>query len=93
MSGSESLFKAVLAFAGHVAAGSAIFVILAMAAFGLGKFVHLLEVWGADHTLVTMLGGLEYVIFGADALSMLFFLYSALRAAYREIKSERYNIL
>ncbi|PRG63396.1 hypothetical protein C6T69_24075 [Burkholderia multivorans] len=59
---------------------------LAMLAFGIEKFIHLLEYWGADGLLVTVLTCLEYVLLGADALSLLFFVYSALKAAYEEIR-------
>lgn len=86
MNGPNSLVKTVQAFAGHAMAGATVFVILALLAFGLGKFVHLLASYGADATLVTLLTGLEYLIFGADALCMIFFLYSAVKAAYEEMR-------
>ncbi|MBH9660992.1 hypothetical protein [Burkholderia multivorans] len=78
--------KAVTAFAGHAIAGTAIFFILALLAFGIEKFIHLLEHWGADGLLITTLTCLEYVLLGADALSLLFFVYSAIKAAYEEIQ-------
>ncbi|MBY4768953.1 hypothetical protein [Burkholderia ambifaria] len=78
--------KAVMAFAGHASAGAAIFVILALLSFGLEKFIHLLEFWGADGFLVTALTGLEYVLLGADGLSLIFFVYSAVKAAYKEMQ-------
>jgi hypothetical protein len=81
-----SIYNAVLAFIVHAIGGAVVFMVLAGLAFGLGQFVHHLGVWGADPILVTCLGALEYVIFGADALCMLFFIYSAVRAAYAEIK-------
>lgn len=80
------LTRAVLAFGGHVAAAVMIFVILAMAAFLLGKFVHLLEENGASQVLVTVLTGVEYAILATDVISVLFFLWNALKAAYKEFR-------
>lgn len=74
------------AFAGHALAGAAIFVILALLAFGLGKFVSFLEANGASYALVIGLTGLEYLIFAADAVCMLFFLWNAVQAAFEEMK-------
>lgn len=81
-----SPWRAVAAFTGHALAGAAIFVIVALLAFGLGKFVHLLEENGATSTLVMCLTTLEYVLFFADALCVLFFLINAIRAAYLEMQ-------
>ncbi|MFX3545060.1 hypothetical protein [Ralstonia mannitolilytica] len=83
----HSSWRAVLTFAGHALAGAAIFVILALLAVGLGKFVHLLEQWGASETMVTCLTALEYVIFAADAISLMLFLWNAIRAALKEMNS------
>ncbi|WCM21407.1 hypothetical protein NDK50_08145 [Paraburkholderia bryophila] len=80
-----AIYKAVLAFIVHAVGGTVIFVVLAGLAFGLGQFVRHLGIWGADAILVECLGALEYVIFGADALCMLFFIYSAVKAAYKEM--------
>lgn len=80
-----SQHKAVLVFAGHAIAGAAIFVIVAIIAFVLGKFVHMLADWGLDPNIVMCLHGLEYLLFAADAASLLFFLYNAMRAALKEI--------
>ncbi|MFM0503923.1 hypothetical protein [Paraburkholderia caffeinilytica] len=77
--------KAVLAFAGHAIAGAAIFIILALIAFGVGKFVDLLAIWGLDPNIVMCLHGLEYLLFAADVVSLLFFLFNALKAALKEV--------
>jgi hypothetical protein len=82
----RSIYNAVLAFIVHAVGGAVIFVVLAGLAFGLGQFVRHLAAWGADPILVTCLGALEYVVFGADALCMLFFIYSAVRAGYKEMQ-------
>ncbi|MDN7490549.1 hypothetical protein QZM35_22825 [Burkholderia sp. AU45274] len=81
-----AIYNAVLAFIVHAVGGAIIFVVLAGLAFGLGRFVHHLAEWGADPILVTCLGALEYVVFGADALCMLFFIYSAVKAGYKEMQ-------
>jgi hypothetical protein len=83
-SSNNHLVRAVIAFAGHVAASVAIFIILAAAAFGLGKFVHVLEVNGASEVLGTVLTGVEYAILAADVISVLFFLWNAIKKAYKE---------
>lgn len=80
-----AISKAVLAFIVHAVGGAIIFAVLAGLAFALGQFVRHLAMWGAEPILVECLGALEYVIFGADALCMLFFIYSAVRAAYKEM--------
>lgn len=85
MSGKTPLHKAVFAFAGHGAAAAALFVIVGVIAFGLGKFVQLLAEWGLDPNLVMCLGALEYVLFGFDVISLLIFLFSAFKAAYKEM--------
>ncbi|MGO4412468.1 hypothetical protein AB4Z27_05885 [Cupriavidus sp. KB_39] len=82
----HSPWKAVWAFAGHALAGACIFVILAFLAFGLGKFVGFLEANGASYVLVVCLTALEYLIFAADALCVLFFLWNAVQAAFKEMK-------
>lgn len=82
----HSSLRAVKAFAGHAIAGTAIFLILALVAFGIGKFIKLLERHGADAALINVLTTLEYIILAADALSMLFFLWSAVCSAYKEMK-------
>jgi len=86
---SPPLHKAVFAFTGHALAAAAIFVILAIIAFGLGKFVHLLSMWGLDQNIVTCLGLLEYVLFAGDVGFLLLFLYSAMKVAYKEVRNER----
>lgn len=82
----DSPWAAVLAFAGHACAAAAIFVIVALLAFGLGKFVSLLEQNGASYTLVVGLTALEYTIFAADAVCMLIFLWNAVKVALKEMK-------
>ncbi|SDR37299.1 hypothetical protein SAMN05443245_5207 [Paraburkholderia fungorum] len=79
------MYKAVLAFAGHATAAAALFVIIGLVAFLLGRFVHLLAEWGLDPNLVIGLSALEYVLFGFDVISLLFFLFSAFKVAYREM--------
>lgn len=79
-------FKAVVTFAGHVLASVLIFMIIALAAFGLGKFVHILEQNGASEILVSVLTGVEYLILAVDVICMLFFLWNALKVAYKEFQ-------
>ncbi|WP_157650244.1 hypothetical protein [Burkholderia ubonensis] len=82
----QPLRNAVAAFAGHAIAGSVIFVILALAAFGLGKFVNLLESWGIDSTIAICLRALEVLLFAGDSVGLLVFIFNAMRAAYRELR-------
>jgi hypothetical protein len=82
----QSLRNAVLAFSGHALAGATIFVLLALIAFGLGKFVNLLESWGIDSTIAMCLHALEFLLFAGDAVGLLVFIFNAMRAAYRELR-------
>jgi hypothetical protein len=79
------IWDAVKAFIGHAVAGGIIFVVLALLAFGLGKFVHFLEVNGASEPLVICLTALEYLLLAVDVAGMLIFLVNALRAALKEL--------
>lgn len=78
--------REVTAFAGHAFAGTAIFVILALLAFLLGKFIHLLASWGADEFLVTILTGLEYLLLCGDAVFLVAFVYTAVKVALKEAR-------
>lgn len=82
----ESLTKAVLKFAGHVLSGALTFIVVAVAAFCLGKFVHVLEQNGASPGQIYILTALEYVIFIGDVVLVLFFTWNAVVAAFKEMK-------
>lgn len=77
--------KVVLEFLGHALAGAAIFIIVALIAFGLGKFVSYLESWGAAPTLITILTALEYTILTGDVVLVALFLLTAVKKALKEL--------
>lgn len=75
----------IAAFLGHTLCGLIIFAILALAALGLGKFVHWVQEQGGAAWLVMGLEWLEIGIFVVDCLCLGFFLWNAVRAAQREM--------
>lgn len=77
-------WQPVVHFFGQLASGSLIFILIALAAFGLSEFVHLLEHFGADSFTVDVLTLLERFILIADSLPYAVYLLTTFVKAIKE---------
>jgi hypothetical protein len=69
----------------HVAIGTVIFIIIALAALVLGLFVHWLGTVGVSGYVIDVLTFTEYAIVTLDAIGLLWYLGVAGQSAWKEL--------
>ncbi|MGF6400602.1 hypothetical protein ABH905_004268 [Pseudomonas frederiksbergensis] len=88
MSDVKGLLTPASHLAAHIFVGTTIFCIVAIAAFGLQKLVHLLESNGTDATIITVLTIVEHLTFYVDMFCYVVMLLGAAFVFVREIARE-----
>jgi len=75
-------WEPILHFVIHSVVGSAIFIVVALPAWGLGHLVHWLKTDGTAPYVIGVLTALEYIIITVDgALFVAYLVYAAVKAA------------
>ena len=88
MSDVKGLLTPAIHLAAHIFVGTMIFAIVAGAAFGLQKLVHLLESNGTDATITYVLTLVEHLTFYVDIICYVVMLLGAAFVFVREIARE-----